>query len=301
MSGEPADLGAAIEAWLEHLRVERLLAAATIAAYDRDLRQYAENAAGIGGWRLDAEVARAWLAALRRPPWGLRPATLRRKTASLRAFHAFADAEGWTVRAIAPLIDLPRSERRIPDVLDPEEVVRLLEAPDAGTPLGIRDRALLELLYASGLRVSEALGLDREDLSWERESVRVIGKQDRERRVPVGEIALAAIARYLAEARVPAGEGTPGDPLFTGSRGGRLGRAEAWRAIRRAAESAGLERRVSPHTLRHSFATHLLEGGADLRVVQELLGHVTIATTEIYTHVSRERIRQVYAQAHPRA
>lgn len=285
-------------AWIDHLRVERLLSAATLRAYATDLGQFA-SAAGPGTtWARDAELPRAWLASLRRPPHGLRPASLRRKTAAVKAFYQFADAEGWTERAIGPRIDLPRAERRIPDVLGVDDVAALLDAPDPSAPGGLRDRALLELLYGAGLRISEALGLDVGDLSFARGTVRVIGKQDRQRQVPVGEVALDALALYLDTRPEGRDDGTP---LFLAARGGRLGRTEAWRTIRRAAERAGLAQQVSPHTLRHSFATHLLEGGADLRVVQELLGHVTIATTEIYTHVSRERIRQVYAQAHPRA
>jgi integrase/recombinase XerD len=203
--------------------------------------------------------------------------------------------------------------RQLPDTLDAGEIEALLEAPGDADPTGIRDRALLELLYASGLRISEALGLDRADLSLEEGSVRVIGKGDRERLVPVGDVAIAALERYLGEVRGPwlddarrAGRAGPdhdrrGGPLFVSRRGRRLGRMDGWRVLRRAARTAGLSARVTPHTLRHSFATHLLEGGADLRVVQELLGHASITTTQLYTHLTGERIRQVYARAHPRA
>jgi integrase/recombinase XerD len=175
----------------------------------------------------------------------------------------------------------------------------------------MRDRALLELLYACGLRVSEALGLDLEDISLSEASVRVIGKGDRERRLPVGDVALTALARYLDEVRLAllgpvlatAGRAglRRGGPLFVNARGQRLSRMAAWRLIRHAALVGGVAGHVTPHTLRHSFATHLLEGGADLRVVQELLGHASITTTQLYTHLTGERIRQVYARAHPRA
>jgi integrase/recombinase XerD len=196
----------------------------------------------------------------------------------------------------------------LPDTLDIAEVEALLEATEPIDATGLRDRGLLELLYASGLRISEALGLDVGDVSFVTESVRVIGKGDRERVVPVGEVALQAIERYLEHARpVLAGAamgkratGT-GGPLFLSAHGRRLSRMEAWRAVRRSAQRAGITRHVSPHTLRHSFATHLLEGGADLRVVQELLGHASITTTQLYTHLTGVRIRQVYERAHPRA
>ena len=170
----------------------------------------------------------------------------------------------------------------------------------------LRDRALLELLYAAGLRVSEALGLDRDDLDLAGGGARVVGKGDRERLVPVGDVAVAWLTRYLDEGRptlLAAGRAPMrrGGPVFLSDRGRRMGRGQAWTAVKRAARRAGLGERVSPHTLRHSFATHLLEGGADLRVVQELLGHASISTTQIYTHLTGERIREVYARAHPRA
>ncbi|MEZ4596428.1 MAG: tyrosine-type recombinase/integrase [Chloroflexota bacterium] len=201
----------------------------------------------------------------------------------------------------------------LPDTLDVAEVEALLDTTAPEGPTGMWDRALLELLYASGLRISEALGLDVGDLSFVTESVRVIGKGDRERVVPVGEVALGAIRRYLGEARPrlapPTGRRAGGadadaaaaGPLFLSAHGRRLSRMEAWRAVQRAARTAGIARHVSPHTLRHSFATHLLEGGADLRVVQELLGHASITTTQLYTHLTGARIRQVYDRAHPRA
>jgi integrase/recombinase XerD len=201
-----------------------------------------------------------------------------------------------------------------------EEIDRLLEAAggdetegdaEAAGPRGapshaLRDRALLELLYAAGLRISEAIGLDREDLSVDGAFVRVIGKGDKERLVPVGDVALDWLGRWMRGRRVALlgiGHVTPlrGGPLFLGDRGGRLARQQAWAAVKRAASRAGLADRVSPHTLRHSFATHLLEGGADLRIVQELLGHASISTTQLYTHLTGERIRDVYSRAHPRA
>jgi integrase/recombinase XerD len=195
--------------------------------------------------------------------------------------------------------------RRLPDTLTVDEVERLLDATDTSTT-PVRDRALLELLYAAGLRVSEAIGLDREDLSVDGGFVRVIGKGDKERLVPIGEVALDALALWMSDERpalLARSHVAPprGGPVFLGPRGGRLARQQAWTAVRGAAVRAGLGARVSPHTLRHSFATHLLEGGADLRVVQELLGHASISTTQLYTHLTGERLRDVYRRAHPRA
>jgi integrase/recombinase XerD len=309
----PADLVVAIGAYGDYLRVERGLSAATIRAYDTDLRLFGRDAPEVGRWAVSPEPARGYLAAMTRPPRLLRPTSVRRKAAAIRAFYRFCYAEELIEADVGALIDLPRQTQRLPDTLDAGEVVTLLEAVDGPDLVGLRDRALLELLYAAGLRISEALDLDREDLSLAGGFVRVIGKGDKERLVPVGDVALAAIDHYLTERdqRLPAAtvsaaaaravEGRGREPLFLSRRGQRLGRMAAWRVMRAAALKAGLSGRVTPHTLRHSFATHLLEGGADLRVVQELLGHASITTTQLYTHVTGERIRQVYLRAHPRA
>ncbi len=300
----PLDFVVATEAYADYLRVERGLAAATIRAYDSDLRMFGRDAPGIETWATSPEPARGYLGAMARPPRVLRPTSLRRKAASIRAFYRFCYAEELIEADIAALIDLPRQMQRLPDTLDQREVAGLLEATDGEGLLARRDRAFLELLYAAGLRVSEATGLDREDL-YAGGFVRVIGKGDKERLVPVGDLALEAIEAYLAERDAEREEVDPAqlgrEPLFTSVRGRRLDRMSAWRVLRGAATRAGLSGRVTPHTLRHSFATHLLEGGADLRVVQELLGHASITTTQLYTHITGERIRQVYARAHPRA
>jgi integrase/recombinase XerD len=315
----PPDLVAAISAYADYLRVERGLAAATIRAYDTDLRLFGRDAPRIEAWARSPEPARGYLGAMTRPPRPLRPTSLRRKAAAIRAFYRFCYAEELIDADVASLIDLPRQVQRLPDTLDQQEVVALLDAVASGQPGQpgqLRDRALLELLYAAGLRISEALGLDREDLSVSGGFVRVIGKGDKERLVPVGEPALEAIVAYLADRdarrvdggpeprdhdRLPVSAVPGSEPVFLSQRGRRLDRMAAWRILRGAASRAGLSGRVTPHTLRHSFATHLLEGGADLRVVQELLGHASITTTQLYTHVTGERIRQVYARAHPRA
>jgi len=302
-------LQVAIDAYLDYLRVERGLSPATISAYANDLRGFVRSAAvNARDWRTDADVPISHLAALSRPPRVLRPATHRRKAAAVRAFYRFCFAEGLIERDVASLLDLPRASRVLPDTLGVADVVALLEAPSAETDVGVRDRALLELLYACGLRVSEALNLDLEDLSLDDATVRVIGKGDRERRLPVGDVAVTALGRYLDHvrprlvAKASAADGNRrGGPVFVSQRGQRLTRMAAWRTIRSAALVGGVHGHVTPHTLRHSFATHLLEGGADLRVVQELLGHSSITTTQLYTHLTGERIKQVYARAHPRA
>ena len=299
-------LATAIEAYLLHLRVERGLAPATLRAYASDLAGFARAPGVASGWSATAEPATRYLA---RSAGSLRPSSLRRRAASIRGFYRFAYGDELIAIDLAARIDLPRQVRRLPQTLDVGETERLLEAASGDLPdepIRIRDRALLELLYAAGLRISEALGLDREDLSLDGGFVRVIGKGDRERLVPVGEVAIDWLERYLGVVR-PAWlarhhvEPVRGGPLFLSAHGRRLGRQQAWAIVRRAALEAGLPERVTPHTLRHSFATHLLEGGADLRVVQELLGHASISTTQLYTHLTGERIRDVYARAHPRA
>jgi integrase/recombinase XerD len=305
MTGSPPPLERAIEDYLTYLRVERGLSPATILAYRGDLHDFAAGEGVGASWFTGPEAARRHLAARTRrgrpSDPGLAPTSLRRRAASIRGFYRFAYGDGLIERDVAAHLDLPRQSRLLPETLTVAEVDDLLEAaPD------VRARALLELLYAAGLRVSEALGLDREDLSTDGGFVRVIGKGDKERLVPVGDIALDWLARWMAEGRPALLElahvgPSRGGPLFLGDRGGRLARQQAFAIVKRAARAAGLPVAVSPHTLRHSFATHLLEGGADLRIVQELLGHASISTTQLYTHVTGERVREVYARAHPRA
>ncbi len=314
------DLDAAIEEYLSYLRVERGVADATLRAYRADLTDFAMSRGAVATWADGPVVAQRYLAARARrgrpnEP-GLAPTSLRRRTASIRSFYRFAYGDGLIATDVAAHLDLPRQPRLLPETLTVDETVRLLEAagdapPDGATPsdadgMRLRDRALLELLYAAGLRVSEALSLDLHNLALDAGFVRVIGKGDKERVVPVGEVAIEWLGRYLAWPRgswlARAGEGDgPGSPVFVTQRGSRMGRQQAWHVVKSAALVGGLGDRVSPHTLRHSFATHLLEGGADLRVVQELLGHASISTTQLYTHLTGERIREVYARAHPRA
>jgi len=307
MAVSAPSLDRAVEAYLTFLTVERGLAKATIGAYRGDLTDFADSRGTSVAWADGPDAALRYLAARtrrgRRSDPGLAPTSLRRRAAAIKGFYRFAFGEGLIGVDVAAHLDLPRMPRLLPETLSAAETERLLGAPPAEALL---DRALLELLYAAGLRVSEALRLDLEDLSLDGAFVRVIGKGDRERLVPVGEVALEALRAWLdgprrqamAEHHVQA---VRGGPVFLGRRGRRLARQQAWAIVKRAAAGAGLAGRVSPHTLRHSFATHLLEGGADLRIVQELLGHASISTTQLYTHVTGERIREVYARAHPRA
>jgi integrase/recombinase XerD len=290
-------LAEAIDAFLLELRVERGLSPLTVAAYRRDLAQFAQDAGR--DWSSDPEPVSAFVNGLRRE--GRRPSTQARKVAAIRGFYGFALREGIASRDVGALLDSPRPGSYLPDVLDPDEVARILDAPPLSEPHGIRDAAILELLYACGLRVSELTGLDLDRLDLPGLQVRVIGKGNRERRVPMGDAARERLHRYLAGPRATWTAGKPTPAVFVGERGRRLTRESVWRLVRRWTQVAGVVGHVTPHTFRHSFATHLLEGGADLRVVQTLLGHASISTTQLYTHLTGERLREVYARAHPRA
>jgi integrase/recombinase XerD len=311
VAGIPA-IGRAIEEYLTFLRVERGLSSATIGAYGSDLGDFANARGTTEDWARGPDAAVRYLAARtkrgRPTDPGLAPTSLRRRAAAIRGFYRFAFGEGLIDLDIAAHLDLPRMPRLLPETLSISEVERLLDGAGSDEPDDprLRDRALLELLYAAGLRVSEALRLDLEDVSLDGAFVRVIGKGDKERLVPIGEVAILVLRTWLdgQRAAIVARHhvvAMRGGPVFVGNRGRRLARQQAWAGVKRAASAAGLSDRISPHTLRHSFATHLLEGGADLRIVQELLGHASISTTQLYTHVTGERIREVYARAHPRA
>ena len=302
-------LDRSIRGWLDHLRIERGVAANTLSSYRRDLARYREFLAGRGiedvGAVREADVA-AFLAELREPGEGrkaLSASSAARTLVAVRGFHRFLALEGQTPTDPAGAVSPPRPPQRLPKAIGVDEVERLLAAAGVGdTPASLRDRALLEVLYGAGARISEAVGLDIDDLDIDEGVVRLLGKGSKERVVPLGSYARAAVTAYLVRGR-PAlaakGKGTPA--LFLNQRGGRLSRQSAWTAMGQAAERAGLTGHISPHTLRHSFATHLLDGGADVRVVQELLGHASVTTTQIYTLVTVQRLREVYAQAHPRA
>jgi integrase/recombinase XerD len=287
----------AIDAFLLELRVERGLSPLTIAAYRRDLAQFAT--AADPAWRTAPESARHFLEGQQRD--GRRATTLARKAAAVRSFYGFAQREGVVSRDVATLVESPRPGTYLPDVLATDQVFAILDAIPLEDAVGIRDLAILELLYACGLRVSELTGLDMERLDLDNRQVRVIGKGNRERRVPMGEPARDRLHRYLGGPRAEWTARHPTPAVVVNQRGTRLSRESVWRLVRRRGEAAGVGVRVTPHTFRHSFATHLLEGGADLRVVQALLGHASISTTQLYTHLTGERLREVYTRAHPRA
>lgn len=305
----PTALVRAVRAYLDHLAVERGLADNTLASYRRDLRRYLQ-AVSVAGVEAPGEVTEATVAAFL---VGLREGdpdhaplsagSAARAVVAVRGFHRFCLREGLAGDDPASAVHPPAPPRRLPKALPVEDVERLLEAAGAdGTARALRDRALLEVLYGTGARISEAVGLDVDDLDLEARSVLLAGKGGKQRLVPVGSFACTAIEAYLVRARpVLASAGRGSGALFLNARGGRLTRQSAWTVLRAAAERAGVRAAVSPHTLRHSFATHLIDGGADVRVVQELLGHASVATTQVYTLVTVDRLREVYAAAHPRA
>ena len=270
----------------------------TVDAYRRDL---ADLAAALGRPPSEASVGdlETWAAGLRAR--GLSPATIARRLAAARSFYRHLVLLGIRTDNPAAAVDLPRRRRRLPRTLSPGEIERLIAGARGTGPRALRDRALVELLYGAGLRVSEAVGLDLARIDLEERLVRPLGKGDKERIVPLGREAVDAVRRYLARGR-PFLDRRRRPELFLNAQGGPLTRAGAFLILRRLAEQAGLEpERVHPHLLRHSFATHLLEGGADLRSVQEMLGHADLATTELYTHVSDRRRRDTYFKAHPHA
>jgi integrase/recombinase XerD len=270
----------------------------TVDAYRRDLTQLAAWRAGPVRETTTGELER-WLAELRAK--GVAPSTVARRVAALRAFFRHEMLLGRRDDNPAAALKLPRRARTLPKTLSPGEAERLIEAANGSTPRSLRDRALVELLYGAGLRVSEATGLQRRSVDLEERVVRALGKGSKERLVPLGRPAVDALRRYIAFGRPHLDRRTRPE-LFLNARGGPLTRAGAFLILRRLAEKAGLEpERVHPHLLRHSFATHLLEGGADLRSVQEMLGHADLSTTELYTHVSDRRRRELYFQAHPHA
>jgi integrase/recombinase XerD len=295
---DPA-LEEAIDAFLVELRVERGLSPLTISAYRRDLAQFAAHAGS--RWRDDPQPLVDFVRGLQRA--GARGSTQARKSAAVRSFYGFALREGLAARDVPALVDAPRPGSSLPDVLAPGQVAAILDAPPADDPsgIGVRDRAILELLYGCGLRVSELVGLDTDRVDLAAQHVRVIGKGNKERRVPMGDEARERLHRFMGGPRAAWTAGRPAEAVFVGRRGHRMSREAVWGLVRRWSEVAGVAERVTPHTFRHSFATHLLEGGADLRVVQALLGHASISTTQLYTHLTGERVREVYARAHPRA
>jgi integrase/recombinase XerD len=305
----PPALAAVVSQYLDHLAVERGTSVNTLDSYARDLRRYGAYLASAGIGELAAvheEQLTGFLAALRDGDAEHRPlasSSAARALVVARGLHRFAFREGLVPTDVAVDVHPPRPPKRLPKALDVGDVLRLLEIfPTDGGPRCLRDRALLELLYSTGARISEAVGLDRDDIDVPARTVLLRGKGGKQRLVPVGRPALAALDAYLVRGRptfAARGRGTPA--VFLNARGARLSRQSAWAVLREAAARSEIAAAVSPHTLRHSFATHLLEGGADVRVVQELLGHASVTTTQVYTLVTVDNLREVYVTAHPRA
>ena len=311
-------VGSALEdqfqGYLDHLAIERGVAANTLSSYRRDLRRYAEHLTSRGVGDLagvtEPDVSE-FLVALRKgdPDNGVVPlsaVSAARALIAVRGLHRFAAAEGIAAVDVAREVKPPTPSRRLPKSLSLDEVLALLDGAggDSGAdgPLTLRNRALLELLYSTGARISEAVGLDLDDVDTHARSVLLRGKGGKQRLIPIGRPAVAALDSYLVRGRpdlARRGRGTAA--IFLNARGGRLSRQSAWQVLQDSAERAGITATVSPHVLRHSFATHLLDGGADVRVVQELLGHASVTTTQIYTMVTVNALREVWAGAHPRA
>ena len=294
-----------LEQFNDYLAFERGLSPRTLDAYGRDTRRlqtFLEGRGVRGPGAATAADLREFSYELRQQ--GLAATSIRRTLSAVRTYFAFLLAEGLVEDDPSEQLESPRVWRRLPDVLSRAEVERLLEAPDPSHRLYWRDRAMLELSYASGVRVSELTGLKTRDVDLEEGFATVYGKGSKERLVPLGGAAVRAVRTYLREVRprLQAGKGSAGGGvLFLNARGGPLTRMGVWKILRKHVDRAGIERRVTPHTLRHTFATHLLEGGADLASVQEMLGHSDISTTQIYTHVDREYLRDVHRRYHPRS
>lgn len=296
-----------VQEYLSHLSVERGLADNTMRSYRRDLRRYLQfllNEEVLEPADIDENRVSAFLGALRTGDKDHQPlgtASAARTIVAVRGFHRFLVREQIVAKDVTAAIKPPRPPSRLPKALDIGQVEAILEAAGAaGTVLTSRDRALLEVLYGTGARISEAVGLDLDDLDLDEGVVLLRGKGGKQRMVPLGSFAIAAVRDYLTASR-PALVSKAEPAVFLNARGGRLSRQSAWTVLNKAADRAGIKADVSPHTLRHSFATHLLDGGADVRVVQELLGHASVTTTQIYTLVTVEKLREVYAGAHPRA
>ncbi len=292
----------AAEAFFDYLRVERGLAQNSLVAYRNDLNQYLKFLAGRKTRELrevDSAIVLQFLSHLRSQL--LAPRSIARKRSAVAMFHRFAQRERMSSANPTENLEATRVRPALPKVMSIEEVDQLLRSPTPSDASGVRDRAMLELMYASGLRVSELTGLKTSDVNLDIGFVRCMGKGSKERIVPIGGAAIQAVKDYLSFARPKLDKGNTEGTLFLTNRGNMFSRTVFWQRIRDYARRAGITKAVSPHTLRHSFATHLLERGADLRSIQEMLGHASIATTQVYTHVSRSKLRDAYLKAHPRA
>ena len=294
---EPDPLAVHVDGYLSALAVERGLSVNTISAYRRDLAAYLDY---LGEEPASPELVDGFLASLYEQ--GMRPTTIARKLAAVRGFHRFLVAEGETTEDPTRFTETPRTRMGFPKALDVHETIRLVEAPPADTDLGMRDRAMLETLYGTAVRVSELVGLDLIDLDLDTRSAMVTGKGNKQRLVPLGGPAVTSIRAYLpVRLDLCGSKGDPG-AVFLNARGGRLTRQGVFGIVRKHAIRAGIpQTRISPHVLRHSAATHMVEGGADLRTVQEILGHASVSTTQVYTRMSLQHLHEVYVETHPRA
>ena len=295
------DLAAAKEEYLDYLRVERASSPNTIEAYGRDLDRYNDYLAGSGvtePGEVERPLVESYVGAL--CDLGLAASSVERGVSAVKGFHRFMFREGISPSCPTSDLPLPAKPSRLPDVISREEAARLLDQPFPATAAGLRDHAMLEVLYGCGLRASELCGLDVRDAALDEELLRVFGKGSKERVVPIVGSAARVLAEYLGQGRGGLVGKKPNSAVFLNVRGGRITRQSVHAVVEKYGRMAGIEG-LHPHTLRHSFATHLLEGGADLRVVQELLGHADISTTQLYTHLDRSHIRRVYLSAHPRA
>jgi integrase/recombinase XerD len=291
-----------VQSFRDHLDAERGLSLRTLEAYERDVRRlvdFLKARAVVRPGEASAQDLHDFVYHLK--DLGLQPTSIRRNISAIRTYYAFLLSEGIAVADPSERVELPKTWRRLPDVLSRKDVVRLIEAPDVSDRLFWRDRSMLEFAYASGVRVSELTGLALRDLSLEEGFATVFGKGSKERMVPVGRRAIDALGMYLREVRPRLASDAAEGAVFLNGRGKPLSRMGVWKILQKHVKRAGIEKRVTPHTLRHSFATHLLEGGADLAAVQEMLGHADISTTQIYTHVDREYLREAHRKFHPRA
>jgi integrase/recombinase XerD len=291
-----------IDNFIYFLEVERGVSRNTVESYRRDLEKFAEY---IKKARKDvSDVTRDDIVKflMHLKDTGLSPTTIARNLAAMKTFWKFMVAEQITKENVAAIVETPKTWKTLPDVLNRQEIERLLDSPPRKGWMGIRDRAILELMYATGLRVSEVTNLKKVNVNLESGFVKCLGKGGKERIVPLGRVAGKAIERYIRDARHKlTGKGREDDHLFLSRLGKKISRQSLWKIMRKYTRQAGIKKHITPHSLRHSFATHLLEGGADLRGVQEMLGHADISTTQIYTHVNKDKLRKIHEQYHPRA
>lgn len=295
-------MDALAQRYLDYLLVERGLSGNTIAAYGRDISQFVAFACEMeveNPREIKESLLTTYLARLRRENYAA--TSVDRKLAAVRSFLKFLQREGEMEKDPAEFVENPRPGKPLPKTLTEEEIVRLLSQPDPSEANGLRDRAMLETLYGTGLRVSELINIRVNDVNLDVGFLRCSGKGSQDRVVPLGEVAVEAIERYMSHSRLSFVKGDRSEFLFLTSRSGPMSRVGFWKIIKKYAAAAGITRPITPHVLRHSFATHLLEHGADIRSIQEMLGHASVATTQVYTHVTRDHLREVYRKSHPRA